>query len=134
MGEKTGIRPPVVAVPGGIEMTEELDEQAVIGTMLFVQSKSTRELAEFILFLQGAVDGLTKNNKSFVDSYRKMADRQEENKKLRARVDALKEDAERMTIFTYPVQSPSFIGVSKPGEYQEALKKHLALMKELEEK
>jgi len=52
-------------------------EDAVVGTILFIRSVSERELAEFIVHQTDAIEGLTKNNKSFIKVYKDL-----QNKKL----------------------------------------------------
>lgn len=47
-------------------------EDKVLGTILFINSVSKRELAEFIVNQGEAIDGLTKNNDSFVKAFRKL--------------------------------------------------------------
>ena len=44
----------------------------VLGTILFIRSTPEKELAEFIVRLTDAVEGLNKNNQSFVKAFGKI--------------------------------------------------------------
>ena len=46
-------------------------EDQIKGTLIFIESLSKRKLAEFIVHQNEAIEGLTKNNKSFVLSFKK---------------------------------------------------------------
>lgn len=47
-------------------------EDKVLGTMVFIDSVTKRELAEFIVHQSNAIDGLGKNLDSYVKEFRKM--------------------------------------------------------------
>lgn len=47
-------------------------EDQVNGTLKFIDALSRRQLAEFIVHQNEAIEGLTKNNKSFVLSFKKI--------------------------------------------------------------
>jgi len=44
----------------------------IMGTILFIRSTPEKELAEFIVRLTDAVEGLNKNNNSFVKAFGKI--------------------------------------------------------------
>ncbi len=51
---------------------EGSDEEKILGTIMFIRSLTERELAEFIVNQNNAIDGLNKNNISFVNAFHKM--------------------------------------------------------------
>lgn len=55
------------------EMTGAMN-YIVKGTTLFVRSLSEKALVEHIIHLNAAVEGLTQNNKSLREAFRKMAE------------------------------------------------------------
>jgi len=51
---------------------EGSDEEKILGIIMFIRSVTERELAEFIINQSDAIDGLSKNNRSFVKAFHKM--------------------------------------------------------------
>lgn len=47
-------------------------EERVQGTIMFIRSVSERKLAEFIVHQNSGIEGLTKNNETFVEAFHNM--------------------------------------------------------------
>ena len=59
-----------------------MDEDKVQGCIFFIRNISERQLAEYIVRLSDAIDGLNKNNASFILAYNKMLSNCEHKRKI----------------------------------------------------